>query len=309
MDQIVEMLPAACASESKAVELMEQLRWNKCPHCPHCSSLDVYKMRDRHTGQRNRRFLWRCRGCARQFTVRIGTVMQDSRIALRHWCLAYWLACASKKGVSALQIARQTGLGYKAALFMMHRIRHAMECGGGLTGGKLDGVVEVDETYVGGKSRKYRPKGRGRSRDKAVVVAVVQRDGAAKARVVPNVTGKTLKGVIAEEVGFDATIMTDDHLSYTGLDFFHKGHLVVKHSKGEYARKDGTHTNTVEGFFSIFKRALIGTYHAVSRKHLQRYATAFAFRWTTRNMTDGWRMSSLVQGSVGRRLRYDTLTA
>src|SRR3989440_3162357 len=147
--EIVAALPAACSDELTAVEFIERQRWGDEPACPRCGDTDVYQMRGRN-GERNARFLWDCRGCRRQFTVRIGTVFEDSRIPLRHWCYAFWAACASKKGVSALQIKRQTGLSYKSALFLMHRIRYAMTP---TRSPRLDGTVEVDETYVGGKPR------------------------------------------------------------------------------------------------------------------------------------------------------------
>src|SRR6266571_7743804 len=146
---VVKALPKACSDELIAVEFMERQRWGDDPACPRCGDTDVYQMRGRD-GARNLRFLWRCRGCAEQFTVRIGTVFEDSRIPLKHWCYAFWAACASKKGVSALQIKRQTGLSYKSALFLMHRIRFAMTPN---RSPRLEGTVEVDETYVGGKPR------------------------------------------------------------------------------------------------------------------------------------------------------------
>src|SRR3989440_1376102 len=151
--EIVAALPAACSDELTAVEFIERQRWGDEPACPRCGDTDVYQMRGRD-GQRNKRFLWLCRGCGDQFTVRIGTVFEDSRIPLRHWCYAFWAACASKKGVSAMQIKRMTGLSYKSALFLMHRIRFAMAENYGEQA-LLDGTVEVDETYVGG--RVHRP--------------------------------------------------------------------------------------------------------------------------------------------------------
>lgn len=125
--KIVAEIPAACSDEATAVEFMEKVRWGGEPFCPHCGTVgECRQMKDRTTGERSKRFLWRCMACRKQFTVRVGTVFEDSRIPLRHWCYAFWAACASKKGVSALQIKRMTGLSYKSALFMMHRIRFAM---------------------------------------------------------------------------------------------------------------------------------------------------------------------------------------
>ena len=124
--EVIARIPMACANEAAAVEFMEELRFGDDPFCPRCGSVDVYQMKDRKTGERNRRFLWRCRDCERQYSVRIGTVMEESAIPLHVWCFAFWAACSSKKGVSALQIQRQSGLSYKSALFLMHRIRYAM---------------------------------------------------------------------------------------------------------------------------------------------------------------------------------------
>ena len=140
--EVIRALPLACQNETAAVEFMESMRWGDEPCCPRCGDVDVYKMIDRKTGERNKRFLWRCKGCNQQFTVRVGTVMEDSRIPLRHWCFAYWRAATSKKGVSALEIRRQTGLSYKSALFLMHRIRFAMAPTDGEP--KLTGTVKVD---------------------------------------------------------------------------------------------------------------------------------------------------------------------
>jgi transposase-like protein len=150
---IVAALPRACQDETAAVEFFEEQRWAVTgPCCPRCGDTDVYKMADRATGKRNKRFLWRCKGCQGQYTVRFGTVYEDSPIPLRHWCHAFWKACSGKKGVSALQIKRETGLSYKSALFLMHRIRWAMaENYAGQP--KLSGIVEANETFVGGKPR------------------------------------------------------------------------------------------------------------------------------------------------------------
>ena len=176
---ILAAIPAACADETKAVEFIEQLRWNGEPACPRCGDIEVTQMRDKQ-GKRNARYLWRCHGCKRQFTVRIGTIFEESRIPLRIWCHAFWRACSSKKGVSALQIHRETGVSYKSALFLMHRIRFSM-AGDPETPAKLTGTVEADETYVGGKPRyKGRQTGPrqakfGRATDKTPVFAVVER--------------------------------------------------------------------------------------------------------------------------------------
>src|SRR5688572_1095770 len=177
--RLVSVLPVACMSERAAVEFMEEQRWGKEPFCPHCGTFDVYQMTDRKTGERNARFLWRCRSCGMQYTVRVGTVLEDSRIPVRFWCHAFWRACASKKGVSALQIKRETGLSYKSALFLMHRIRWAMSSTAPKNFGNGGGVVEVDETFIGGYRRGGGP---GLGANKSAVLAVVERGGRVASR-------------------------------------------------------------------------------------------------------------------------------
>src|SRR2546422_9873963 len=176
--ETVAAIPAACSDEHTAVEFMERQRWADSPACPRCGDTDVYQVIDRKTGRRSKRFLWDCRGCRRQFTVRIGTILEDSRIPLRHWCYAFWAACASKKGASALQIKRQIGVSYKAALFMMLRIRWAMAEDHSLVP-KLQGTVEAEEAFVGGKPRNQGSgkRLRGRGTTKACILALVERGG------------------------------------------------------------------------------------------------------------------------------------
>lgn len=299
-DEPIRNLPRACADEKYAVLFMEAQRWEGNPGCPHCGDVNVYQMQDSKTGERQANFRWRCHGCKQQFTVRTGTVFEDSKIPLRHWCFAYWRASTSKKGVSALEIHRQTGLSYKSCLFMLHRIRFGMTDS---AVPPLTGVVEADETYVGGKPR-YRGKKQGPKGNKAAVMALVQRDGHVKTQVVANVTAKTVKKMVLENVAPSATLMTDESPVYTKLGReFGGGHHVVTHSKYEYVRGEVT-TNTVEGFFSIVKRGLNGIYHAVSKEHLHRYMTEFEFRYNHRKLEDGERIRAAIQSSEGKRLLY-----
>ena len=303
-DQVVKNIPKACADEDAAVTFLEYQRWGDNPVCPHCGSHKVYQMKGRD-GNRNARYLWRCNECNKQYTVRIGTVFEESRIPLRHWCYAFWAACASKKGVSALQISRMTGVSYKSALFMMHRIRFAMTDDHS-TPAPMTGIIEVDETYVGGKPRNkgaQNIKKRGHGTDKTPVVAMVQRGGSVRAMVMPKVNGKNLKKVLAENIDKSARIMTDEAAYYKGLKRQHRSHETVVHSRGEYARGDVT-TNSVEGFFSILKRGMVGTFHAVSKKHLHRYVGEFEYKYNTRKMTDGERIVLVIQKAQGKRLLY-----
>jgi transposase-like protein len=308
---LVTAIPRACSDEVAAVEFMEKQRWGNSPACPRCGDTDINQMMDRKTGERNKRFLWRCHGCKQQFTVRIGTVFEESRIPLRHWCYAFWAACASKKGVSALQIKRQTGLSYKSALFLMHRIRFAMAPANQQDGGKLDGTVEVDECYVGGRGRYkgHRKPGRPTAKEKTPVLAMVERGGRVRARAIPNVTAATLKETLHELVNLSAHVVTDEYNVYPRVvREFWGGHDTVCHSAKEYVRGD-VHTNTVEGFFSILKRGLNGTFHAVSKKHLHRYLSEFEFRYNTRWSEDGERTMLAIQAADGKRLTYRQQTA
>jgi transposase-like protein len=298
--EAVAKLPEACSDEVKAVEFLEQTRWNGDPYCPRCGCSGARQMKGRN-GKRNSRFLWHCYECDRQFTVRTGTVFEDSRIPLRHWCYAFWAACSSKKGVSALQISRMTGLSYKSALFLMHRIRFAMADTPGTTP-PLTGTVEADETYIGGKPRNPRPRREGWTKDKAAVLGMVQRGGEIRPLHVTDVSGPSLRGALLNHIDRNARLLTDESYLYRKVGkFFLGGHESVKHSIREYARGD-VHTNTIEGFFSLLKRGVYGTFHSVSRKHLQRYLDEFQYRYNTRKLDDGARTVGAIKKAFGKRL-------
>jgi transposase-like protein len=306
-DKVIQDLPRACADEAAAVEFMEAQRWGSDACCPRCGSLNVYQMKDSGTGERQKNYRWLCRDCKSlgdksQYTVRTGTVFEESRIELRHWCFAFWRASTSKKGVSALEIHRQTGLSYKSCLFMLHRIRFAMAPA---DSNPLTGIVEVDETYVGGKPRRN-ADGTTTKSDKSIVMALVERGGQVRPKVIADVTAATLQTEIMRSVDRRARIMTDEHVSYQGVGkHFDGGHETVKHSAYKYARGDVT-TNTVEGFFSILKRGLNGIYHSVSKQHLHRYHAEFEFRYNARFLDDGARAVAAIKGSEGKRLKYKT---
>lgn len=300
-DTITRALPAACSDERLATEFMEVQRWGDMPCCPQCGAVNVYKMTDAKTSERQTNFRWRCRECKQQYTVRKGTVFEDSRIELRHWCFAFWRASTSKKGVSALEIHRQTGISYKSCLFMLHRIRFAMADS---AGGPLGGNVECDETYVGGKPRYKGNSKRGRGTKKQCVVAMVERGGRVKTHPVADVTARTLKNVIRQNVDRSAAIITDENSAYAGIGVeFDGGHQTVCHSAREYVRGD-VHSNTIEGFFSIVKRGLHGIYHAVSREHLHRYLAEYEFRHNHRQLEDGERIQAAIKAAEGKRLLY-----
>jgi len=312
--ELIRELPLALANEAAAVAFLEKQRWGGEPKCAHCESPQVYQMLDAATGQRNQRFLWRCRSCKKQFTVRVGTIFESSHLALRHWCYAFWRSCSSKKGVAALELKRHCQITYRAALFMLHRIRWGMALLPS-QGPLLDEIVEADETYVGGKPRKKGVSKRGRGTKKIPVFAVVQRHGPVRVQVVASVNGATLKGAIRAMVAPTATILTDDLNSYRGIGKdFDGGHHSVNHSAKQYsrpwpdppkaARGANLHTNTIEGFFSLIKRGIMGIYHNVSPKHLHRYMAEFAWRYNVRKLNDGDRTIAAIQSSIGKRLLY-----
>jgi transposase-like protein len=308
---IVAAFPRACSDETAAVEFFETMRWGDSPHCAHCESGEVYQMRDRATGERNKRYLWRCRSCARQYTVRVNSVYEDSPIPMRHWAYAFWKACSSKKGVSALQIKRETGLSYKSSLFLMHRVRFAMQqdyAAEPKLGGQ-DKIVEADEMYVGGRPRYRQPKrgvAKGWLDRKVPIAALVERGGDIRSFVPADVTAFTLGRILRQNIDRESHLMTDSAPVYShGLigKFFAK-HGVTDHKKGEYAKADGTHSNTVESAFSLLRRGLMGTFHNVSRKHLHRYVAEFDYRWNTRKLDDGARTATAIRQASGKRLRY-----
>ena len=304
-DPVITELPAACADEALAVEFMEQQRWGDHPACPFCGSENVYKMMDsKDPTKRQANFRWRCREkeCHQQFTVRIGTVFEDSRAPLRHWAFAFWRAATSKKGVSALEIHRQTGLAYKTCLFMLHRIRHAMD---ETDVEPLSGIVEVDETYIGGKPRRIQGSRQTIKREKAIVMGLKSRDGKVRPRVIADVTAATLKREIETHVKRGARIMTDDWSGYRGLKKDGWQHESVTHSSPifEYARGDVT-TNGIEGFFGMLKRGLNGIYHSVSKKHLHRYLAEFQYRYNNSELSDGQRVIAAIKAAQGKRLTY-----
>jgi len=288
-------------NEESAYEFIEKKLWPHGPVCPHCGEMKrVSKMR----GKSTRMGTYKCYACRKPFTVKIGTVFEDSHIPLRHWLQAIHLMASSKKGISANQLHRTLGVTLKSAWFMAHRIRYAMDQE---PDSPFTGIVEVDETYVGGKEKGRR----GRGGNKTPVVALVQRNGSVVSKPVDHVTAYNLRKMIVKNVDKSAKIMTDDYTGYVGKLGDFAAHHVVNHSAKEYARGE-VHTNTVEGYFSILKRGIIGVYHHCEKQHLHRYCSEFDFRYNTRTakgFNDTDRAEELLYGIVGKRLTYAELTA
>lgn len=228
--------------------------------------------------------LKKCKKCRRQFTITVGTIMEQSHIKLADWVYTFASMCASKKGISALQLQRELEVSYKRAWFLCHRVREAMTAEGFV----LSGDIEGDETYVGGKPRpgdgKEHPRGRGTI--KTSVQVLVERGGYAKARVVADMTGKTLREAMQQYCDFTATLHTDELPVYRRLGRLFADHKIVTHGHYQYVGPDGASTNTEESFFTLIKRGVYGNFHHVSKMHLPRYVTEFELRWNHREMGD-----------------------
>jgi transposase-like protein len=296
-------------NEAKAREHLEALRWPKGPYCSHCGEA---KEVTRLEGKSHRPGLHQCTSCRGHFTVTVGTIFERSHIPLHKWLLAFHLMAASKKGISAHQLHRMLGITYKSAWFMAHRIREAMrtEFNGPIGGGGK--IVEADETFYGNIPGRERPRKGGGGGHKHKILALVERNGTARSFHVANVDHRTLKPILQGQIAKDTHLMTDGahHYREIGPDFLSHEH--VNHTQGEYARKSKrkgvvTHINTVESFFGLFKRGLVGTYHHVSEAHLQRYCTEFDFRFSHRTAagySDAERASIALKQTTGKRLTY-----
>lgn len=291
----------------KAREHLEALRWPHGPVCPHCGSVRAPLVLE---GKAYRPGLYKCNDCYGQFTVTVGTVFERSKIALNVWLQAVHLMCASKKGISAKQLERMLGVSYKTAWFMSHRIREAMTGDNStmLGGPGSSGVVEADETFWGTATTESGAKktARGGFQHKMMVVSLVERDGNKRSFHIPTVNGKTLGAVLQSQISEKARLITDEARWYKPIGKTFAKHESVSHGQKEYARGDVT-TNTVEASFAILKRGLIGTFHSVSEKHLQRYCNEFDFRWNTRQSqgySDTDRATAALKGITGKRLTY-----
>src|SRR6266487_2589454 len=274
VDLTLDEIQSRFSTDENARQYLEEIRWPNGVVCSHCKNADqsrIWEIRANATAN-VRAGLRQCAECKKQFTVTVGTIFEDSHLPLRKWLVAWYLLCSSKKGISSLQIQRMLGLGsYRTALFMMHRIRYAL-AHPAFTG-MLKGVVEVDETYVGGKTIGLGKQGRSVNGNKTCVVSLVERGGNARSFVLDRITGQTLKSAIMEHVQDGSVVVTDDYFGYRPMPkiFTHKP---IKHSAKEYARNEGeftAHTNTVESKFSLLKRGIVGTFHQVSKKHLPLY--------------------------------------
>lgn len=291
-------------SEDKCHAYLEELRWPDGVECPRCQSKKISRIAKRRQ--------FDCDGCRYQFSVRVGTLFHDSKLPLWKWFLAAYMMGESKKSISANQLHRMLGVSYKTAWYLCHRIRAAMKDEGA---GLLSGIVEADETYVGGKPRFHHHGDRAKQRaaydwhsSKTVVLGAVQRGGEVRLRVAPDATRESVQGFLADVVSDDAeAIYTDAHRSYRGIADRNTRHEWVDHSRNEWVRGQ-IHTNTAESVWSLFDRSVIGAYHKLSVKHLPAYLDEAAFRWNNRGNPYLFRdtILSLVEGDT---LPYRTLIA
>ena len=286
----------------KAREYLEALRWPTGVVCPHCGVIGAHYP---ISGKQVRPGVYKCKDCREQFTVTVGTVFEDSKVPLNKWLQAVHLMCASKKGISSKQLERMLGVTYKTAWFMSHRIREAMQDDkSGMLGGGGK-IVEADETYWGNSKRSKAGKNAKRAGGdhKMKVLTLVERDGRARSFHVPNVTGKTLRTILRDQVARDTKLMTDEAMQYVGAKHDFRSHRTVNHSIKEYSRGEVS-TNTMEGYFSLLKRGLIGTFHHVGEQHLGRYVSEFDFRYSHRKINDSDRAQIALKGIAGKRLMY-----
>lgn len=298
-------------NEEAAYEFVESRIWPRGAICPHCGGTE---RNSKMGGKSTRIGVYKCYDCRKPFTVKVGTIFESSHIPLRLWLQAIFLIAASKKGISSNQLHRTLGITLKSAWFMSHRIREAMKAGGLEPFGSGGGFVEVDETYIGKDATKEKktPMARGWAHKQKVLSLIDRNSGKSRSVVIDNTKAKTLLPILKGQIAPEATLMTDEALQYISIGKNFAEHLRVNHSAGEYVYHfdKEIHTNTVEGFFSVFKRGMKGVYQHCGHQHLNRYLAEFDFRYSNRarmGVNDSQRADILLKGVVGKRLTYKTI--
>lgn len=296
------------SDEAKCLNYLLAQRFDGAITCPHCGDSKIYCFSD---GIR-----FKCGACRQQFTAKVGTIFEGSKIPMRKWFIAIYLVTSHKKGISSHQLAKDIKVTQKSAWFMLHRIRFALGQGSFNVdmGGNDGGIVEVDEVYIGGveknkhaKKKSSVIKGNGQA-GKTMVVGLLERGGQLKTRVTPVSARDMLQGIVHLNVIKGSKVVTDSHRGYMGLrDTFN--HVSIKHTEGKYITKGEMHTNSIEGYWSLFQRSIIGIYHSVSPKHLQAYCDESTFRYNTRTINEGSRVQNTVAKTNGKRLTYNALIA
>ncbi|MCP5365841.1 MAG: IS1595 family transposase [Hyphomicrobiales bacterium] len=303
--------------EAAAFAHVESIVWQDGPVCPHCGVIDrAYRLEGvrakpsaKNPEGKERHGLWKCRDCRKQFTVRIGTIFEGSHIEMFKWLQAIHLMVSSKQGISSHQLHRVLEITHKSAWFMSHRIREAMRSDGNVDFGAGGGTVEVDETFIGNDRTikpKHTKKGRGYAHKHKLLTLVDRNSGRAKSIVVDDLKTATLLPILRDNIAAEAVVYTDEAGQYRNLSAEFAGHDFTRHGAGEYVRGD-VHTNTIEGYFSIFKRGMKGVYQHCAKKHLHRYAAEFEFRYNFRKangIEDSQRASIVLSSAFNKRLTY-----
>ncbi|WP_374309153.1 IS1595 family transposase [Methylocella sp.] len=295
-------LMEAFPDEQACVDHLRAIRWRDGEFCPHCGDNRVYHFSDRKT--------FKCGACKARFSIKVGTIFEDTKLPLRKWFMAIWLITNHPKGIASVTLAKDLKITQKTAWFVLHRLRHAARAAS--FNAPLKGDVEADTTFVGGKEKnkhadKKTPGSQGGA-NKAVVLGVIERDGELRAEHVGDAKAKTLQGNIRRNVKAGSAVLTDEDSAFIGLDRDFN-HLTVNHSKGEYVRLGGfVHTNGIESVWALLKRQIVGIHHRVSPKHLQRYVDEMTWRFNRREMRVTPRMNDMFACVEGR-LTYKALIA
>ena len=299
-ETLMQMM-SAFPDEQTAIDHFTAIRWKAGAYCPTCGSTKIYHFADRRTHK--------CGDCRKRFSIKVGTIFEDSKIGLRQWMMAIWLITSHKKGIASTQLAKDIGVTQKTAWFMLHRLRYAAQTKS--FNRPLTGEIEADETFIGGKEKNkhawQRTGGKQGGAGKAIVLGMLERDGELRTGTTRDLSARNIQGAVRAHVEPGSLILTDEHTSFRGLarDFVHH---TVNHSAGEYVRKFYIHTNGIESVWALFKRQIIGTHHYLSPKHLSRYLGEMTWRFNLRNSGEGDRVNALLDQTAGR-LTYKELIA
>ena len=300
-------------NEEAAFAFVESKLWAHGTVCPHCG---VIGQAGKLQGQSTRIGVWKCYACRKPFTVKVGTIFEASHIKLHLWLQGIFLISSSKKGISSNQLHRTLGITLKSAWFLTHRVREAMRDNGLSVFGSGGGTVEVDETFIGhdkAVKAKHDKKGRGFHHKNKILSLVDRTTGQARSIVIDDMKATTILPILRSNIAREARVMTDEAAQYSRVHYmFDGGHGFTRHGQGEYVSKvdPSIHTNTIEGFFSVFKRGMKGVYQHCGHNHLNRYLSEFDFRYGNRSalgVSDSKRAEKLLVGVSGKRLTYQTL--